>query len=645
MPPVRRLTAILAADVAGYSRLMGADEEGTHERLKAHLGELVEPKISQHRGRTVKNTGDGLLAEFVSVVDAVRCAVEIQRGMAEREPEVPEQQRIGFRIGINLGDVIVDEHDIFGDGVNVAARLEALAEPGGICVSRVVHDQVRDKLDFAFEDMGEQQVKNIARPVRVYVLRPGAGAEPPASRVPIVLPRRRRGAIAALAGVASVALVIAVVAWWGWPATRTASTPPAAVAAATTSIVQPLVAPRLSIVVLPFANLSNDPDQEYFADGITDDLTTDLSRISDTFVIARDTAFNYKGKAIDVKQMGHELGVRYILEGSVRRAGDQVQLNVELIDAENGAHVWADRFETDRANLTKAQNEITGRLARTLHLELLEAATFRVEQDNAGTPDARDLVMRGWAWFYRTASVANREEARRAFELALQIDPGSVGARVGIASTLVSNLLEGWSNFVQEDQTRAEKLLLEVFERDANNPVAHWAMGMLRRVQNRLAEARIEFETATALDRNSRSFAQLGFVLMYLGQPEAAIPNIQKAIRLSPHDPNIYASYGGLGICELFLGHIDEAIDLLRKARAANPRIYSAHLFLAGALGLKGDLDDARLALSEAIKLKPDVTSLARWHAYRPWETNPQYWALREKTLNVGLRRAGFPDE
>jgi len=409
--------------------------------------------------------------------------------------------------------------------------------------------------------------------------------------------------------------------------------------------VQPLVAPRLSIVVLPFANLSNDPDQEYFADGITDDLTTDLSRISDTFVIARDTAFNYKGKAIDVKQMGHELGVRYILEGSVRRAGDQVQLNVELIDAENGAHVWADRFETDRANLTKAQNEITGRLARTLHLELLEAATFRVEQDNAGTPDARDLVMRGWAWFYRTASVANREEARRAFELALQIDPGSVGARVGIASTLVSNLLEGWSNFVQEDQTRAEKLLLEVFERDANNPVAHWAMGMLRRVQNRLAEARIEFETATALDRNSRSFAQLGFVLMYLGQPEAAIPNIQKAIRLSPHDPNIYASYGGLGICELFLGHIDEAIDLLRKARAANPRIYSAHLFLAGALGLKGDLDDARLALSEAIKLKPDVTSLARWHAYRPWETNPQYWALREKTLNVGLRRAGFPDE
>src|SRR6201987_2761389 len=270
MAPVRRLTAILAADVAGYSRLMGADEEGTHERLKGHLGQLVEPKIKEHRGHTVKNTGDGLLAEFPSVVDAARCAVEIQRGMAERSAETPKDKRITFRIGVNLGDVIVEEHDIFGDGVNVAARLEGLAEPGGICISRVVRDQIRDKLPYPFEDMGEQSVKNIVRAVRVYALSAG--------------------------GVASLPPVVA-----------TAGKP---VAAST--------APRLSIVVLPFANLSNDPDQEYFADGITEDLTTDLSHIPDMIVIAGSTASTFKNKPVDAKQIGRELGVRYLLEGSAQ---------------------------------------------------------------------------------------------------------------------------------------------------------------------------------------------------------------------------------------------------------------------------------------------------------------------------------------
>src|SRR5215831_5791696 len=291
MSQTRRLAAILAADVAGYSRLMGADEEGTHGRLQAHLRELVEPKIKEHHGRTVKNTGDGLLAEFPSVVDAVRCAVEVQREMAGRNADAPSDRRIEFRMGINLGDIIKEGRDIFGDGVNVAARLEALAEPGGICVSRVVRDQVRDKLDVAFEDGGEQHVKNIARPLRIYRIALGAAA------------------------------------------TAAAPTPGEA-----THL------PSLSIVVLPFVNLSNDPDQEYFADGITEDLTTDLSRISDSFVIAPDTAFTFKGKTADAKQIGHELGVRYALEGSVRRDGDKVRVNAQLIDAETGAHVWADRF-------------------------------------------------------------------------------------------------------------------------------------------------------------------------------------------------------------------------------------------------------------------------------------------------------------
>ena len=297
MPPVRRLTAILAADVAGYSRLMGADEEGTHARLQGHLRELIEPNIAEHRGRVVKNTGDGFLAEFPSVVDAVRCAVEMQRGIAERNAGIPPEKRIEFRIGINLGDVIVERDDIYGDGVNIAARLEALAEPGGVCISRVVRDQIRDKLPYAFEDNGEQSVKNIARPVRAFALRPETiAAMPMPDAVPIrevpISAHRRRSIVPPIAATVATVLAIAMIAWWVWLAPRTTSTAPAVSAAtATTSIGAPQAAPRLSIVVLPFANLSNDPDQQYFADGITEDLTTDLSRIGGMFVISRDSAF------------------------------------------------------------------------------------------------------------------------------------------------------------------------------------------------------------------------------------------------------------------------------------------------------------------------------------------------------------------
>src|SRR6476646_3966850 len=296
MPPVRRLAAMLAADVAGYSRLMGADEEGTHERLKAHLGELIEPKIAEHRGRVVKNTGDGFLAEFQSVVDAVRCAVEIQRGMAEREPEVPEEQRIRFRIGINLGDVIVEEDDIFGDGVNVAARLEALAEPGGICVSGAVRDQVGDRLDdIAFEDLGDQSVKNIVRPIRVFRVR----LEPDATTAP-------EGAKDA--------------------------------AAATT------ISKKPSIAVLPLVNMSGDPEQEFFADGLSEDIITELSRFRDLLVISRNSTFVHKGKSVKVQEVAREFGVDYVLEGSVRKAGDRVRVTVQLIDAETDRHIWAERY-------------------------------------------------------------------------------------------------------------------------------------------------------------------------------------------------------------------------------------------------------------------------------------------------------------
>jgi class 3 adenylate cyclase len=295
MPTVRRLAAILAADVAGYSRLMGADEEGTHERLRGHLRDLIEPNIAEHRGRIVKNTGDGFLAEFPSVVDGVRCAIEVQQGMAEANAAIPPEQRIEFRVGINLGDVIAEQDDIFGDGVNVAARLEALAEPGGICISGTVRDHIGDRLPCAYKDRGEQRVKNIARPVRVFALRPETIAELPMTDAPISVPRRRRSNVAPVVAAVAALLVIAAVGWWVWPMPRPTSMPAIAIATGATSpIAQPLVAPRLSIVVLPFTNLSNDPDQQYFADGITEDLTTDLSRIPDMFVISRNTAFTYR---------------------------------------------------------------------------------------------------------------------------------------------------------------------------------------------------------------------------------------------------------------------------------------------------------------------------------------------------------------
>jgi TolB-like protein/Tfp pilus assembly protein PilF len=347
-------------------------------------------------------------------------------------------------------------------------------------------------------------------------------------------------------------------------------------------------APRLSIVVLPFANLSNDPRQEYFADGITDDLTTDLSRIAGSLVIARSTAFGYKGKSVDVRRIGRELGVRYLLEGSVRRSGSQVRINVQLIDAETGGHVWADRFETERQKLPEAEDEIIGQLARTLNLELVEAVGRRIEREKAIDPDARDLVTRGWAWFNRPRSEANIKEAQRAFEQALALDPQSLEARVGLATVLAATVLEGWSQLLMADQARAEELLTEVFARDANHSMAHYAMAVLRRSQKRLTEARIEAERAVALDHNnSVALYELGLTRMYLGEPEAGIPHIEKAIRLSPRDPFISAMHYGLGRCCLFLGQLDRAIELLEQVRAERPEYWDIHMWLAGGVRAK----------------------------------------------------------
>jgi adenylate cyclase len=574
MASVRRLTAILAADVAGYSRLMGADEEGTHERLKAHLGQLVDPKIKEHRGRTVKNTGDGVLVEFPSVVDAVRCAVEVQRGMVERNAETAENNRISFRVGVNLGDVIAEEDDIFGDGVNIAARLEALAEPGGICVSGTVRDQIRDKLPYPFEDRGEQSVKNIARPVRVYALRPEATADLPAASVPAAAPRRQRTVLAAITAAVAVVLVIAFVAWWLWPSTRSSNMPPAVVAAALTPISQPLVAPRLSIMVLPFANLTDDQEQQYFADGITDDLTTDLSRISETFVIARNTAFTYKGKSVDVKQIGRELGVRYVLEGSVRRSAEKVRVNAQLVDAQTGAHLWAERFDRDMGNLFDLQNEITGRIARALQSQLVIAEAGR----SIDSPDALDYILRGRAALTKPISQETYAEVESLFERALTLDPHAPEAQIGLARVLVSRALDQMTKSFSADIERADGLITRALSLSPNNAWAHHVNAQVLRAQLRYEEAILEYETVIALDRNfADAYAYLGWCKLVTGALDDVKSLEEQAIRLSPRDPIIATWYFDLGALHLLQSRIDDAIVWLEKARNA----YTAYLMVS----------------------------------------------------------------
>src|SRR5579863_7918664 len=642
----RHLAAILAADVAGYARLMSEQEEATLAGLRAWRHQIADPRIRAYRGRIIKSTGDGFLVEFASVVDAVRCAVEMQRAMAELNAGVPAERRIEFRIGINLGDIVAEDHDIFGDGVNVAARLEALADPAGICISGTVRYHVHDKLPYVFDDRGEQQVKNIARPVRVYALSPAAIA----ATDPVAALHRRATRKHVGIGLVAVLVILAIGTggWWLWlrphPPGRTVPGVSADTNPGHSTSAQATAVPRLSIVVLPFDNLSHDPDQDYFADGITEDLTTDLSRIAGSFVIARNTAFTYKGKSVDVKQVGRDLGVHYVLEGSVRRSGEQVQGNVQLIDADSGAHVWADRFDTDRRNLAEAQSEITGRLARTLNLELVQAVGRQIEQERSINPDAQDLIMRGWALYQRTQAASSRTDAMRYFEQALELDPKSYEAKLGIAASLVVNLSGGYTDQPEADEGRAEKLLGELLARDPNRSQLHQTIALLRRVQNRLPESRIEWERAIELDpNNSIAYGQLGVTLIYLGDPEKAIALEEKRIRLNPEDPNIGLAYWSLGLAHLLLGHNEQAVDWLTQATAANPRVYYFYLDLAAALALQGHTDQAKAALAESLKLKPEINSIVRQRARWAYTNNPAYRALAEKTIDVGLQRAGMP--
>jgi adenylate cyclase len=601
----RRLAAILAADVAGYSRLMGRDEEGTHERLTAHAREVFEPLIRQHHGRIVKSTGDGMIVEFTSVVEAVQCAAEVQRRMGRRDPDAAEHERIAFRIGINLGDVIVEPHDIFGDDVNIAARLEGLAEPNGICISDSVYEQVRNRLPFPFEDFGWQVVKNIERPLHAFVLRPGVIAG-----LPMTEPRPP-------------------------PLPATPGTAPAG-----SAVGDP--APRLSIVVLPFANLSENPEQQYLADAITDDVTTDLSRIADMVVISRNTAFTYKDKLENSRQIGRDLNVRYVLEGSVRRAGDRIRINAQLIDAETDTHVWAERFDHTAHDLFRLQDEVTTRIAVALDLELVGAEAARP----TGNPDALDYLLRGRAAQYHLegATPDRFAEAVQCFERALALDPNSVDAQARLAAALIGRVFEQMTDTAEADVARSEQLVARVLATSPANAMAHFARGQILRALKRYEAAIPEYEAAIASNRNwVLAIAALGFCKYFAGAIEDTIPAQELAIRLSPRDPRLPNWYWRIGMVHLLQSRIDEAIEWIGKARTANARLSGPHAWLAAAYALKGDAARAAVELAEARRLSRDsrYDSIA---LYRSSFASTEADALAEATFLAGLRAAGVPE-
>jgi len=556
MATSRRLAAILAADVAGYSRLMGADEEGTLERLKALRSELADPKIKKHHGRIVKTTGDGLLVEFSSVVDAVRCAVEVQNGIADRNAEVPDAQRIEFRVGINLGDVIRDGRDIFGDGVNIAARLEALAEPGGICVSRVVHDQVRDKLDIAFEDMGEQQVKNIARPVHVW--------------------RIRLGAKQALSASESLPLP-----------------------------------DKPSIAVLPFANMSGDPEQEYFADGMVEEIITALSRIRWLFVIARNSTFTYKGQAVDVKQVGRELGVRYVLEGSVRKAGGRVRITGQLIDTATGTHLWADRFDGSLEDVFELQDKVASSVAGVIEPALQAAETAR----SAGRPTddltAYDLYLRAYAMVW--SSVRQIPEALRLMEQAIERDPNYGPALAWAAVCRYRLLLEGRSEAPEADRLKGADFARRALEVAGDDP------GVLANAAEALAYFNEDIgammslvDRALALNPNyARGWHISGILRNLAGQPDVAIEHLEAALRLSPR-ARIGTSLVAIGYAHFFSRRFDEAVPKLLLAIQEDPSYPGPYRVLAACYAHMGRLDEAREIIDRLRTITPVVVPGAR---------------------------------
>jgi adenylate cyclase len=642
MGETRKLAAILVSDVVGYSRLAGADEDRILARLRALRSDLIDPIISVHHGRIVKRTGDGSIIEFRSVVDAVRCALEVQTGMVDRNAGLAPEKRIEFRIGIHLGDVVEEsDGDLMGDGVNVAARLEGICEPGQICLSEDAYRQVKSRLELQVADLGPQSLKNIAEPVHAYLLRHGA----PATQKPAQVATKTRGVWAhwpALAAALALALLAAGAFAW-----RAGYAPRFMAASVDDKLAN---APRLSIVVLPFENLSGDKEQDYFADGITDDLTTDLSHLSDSFVIARNTAFTYKGKPVDVKQIGRELGVRYVLEGSVRRLGETITLNAQLISTETGAHVWADRFEGERSRLGQLQVEFVSRLAISLGAELVKAEALRAMRERPDNPDAIDLAMQGWATLNGEWSQANMNKAVDIFERALKIDPRSPRALLGLAAALEWRAEGLWSDHPAEDVNRADDLVNQVLAAQPDNAFAHYIKGsvlngMALVLGRRQWDAAIgEMAAARDGDRNlPDARATLGFWPIYLGRAGEGFADIETALRLSPHDSNrpSWEFY----ICHLHshLAQWEQAIEWCRKTVIGDPSFWWAYIDLAAANAWLGRDTEAKAAVAELLKLKPGFT-VQTWVGLAANFSDNPIFSQQIQRMVEGLRKAGLPE-
>jgi len=532
----RRLAAILAADVAGYSRLIGADEEGTLARLKAYRREVIDPKIAEHRGRLVKTTGDGLLVEFASVVDALRCAVEVQRGMSERNATAPPDNRIEFRIGVNVGDIVVEDDDIFGDGVNIAARLEGIAEPGGICISARVQEDAAGRLDPGFEDIGEQALKNIARPVRVFRVATGNRLVPaPALPLP----------------------------------------------------------DKPSIAVLPFANLSGDPEQEYFADGMVEEIITALSRIRWLFVIARNSSFTYKGQADDVKQVGRELGVRYVLEGSVRKAGGRVRITAQLIDATSGAHLWADRFDGSLEDIFDPQDKVASSVAGVIEPTLQAAETARSENRPTNDITAYDLYLRAYAMVL--SSTRQSLEALFLLEQAIERDPRCGPALAWAAFCCLRLLRDGRSEDPAEDRLKGDDFARRALEVAGDDPgiLANAALALAYFGEDIGAMVAL-VDRALALNPNfARGWYISGVLRNWAGQPDIAIEHLEASLRLSPR-ARVGNSLAGIGAAHFLSRRFDEAVPKLLLAIQDSPSFTHPYRVLAACYAHMGRLDEAR---------------------------------------------------
>jgi TolB-like protein/tetratricopeptide (TPR) repeat protein len=580
----RRLTAILAADVAGYSRLMGLDEEGTLAQFRAHRRALIDPKITENRGRIVKTTGDGLLVEFASVVDAVRCAVEVQRGMIERNADVPQGKRVEFRIGINVGDIIIEDGDIFGDGVNVAARLEGLAEPGGICVSGRVEEDVQGKLDSAFEDIGEQQLKNIARPVRVYRVRP-------------------RGT-------------------------------------ANTSVRAVLSLPdKPSIAVLPFQNMSGDPEQGYFADGVVEEITTALSRFKTVFVIARNSSFTYKDKAAGVKQIGRELGVRYVLEGSVRKAANQVRITAQLIDATTGVHLWADRFDGAIEDIFHLQDQVTtsvvGAITPAVERTEIERALLKPTASLA----AYDHYMRGLGSQYQWTSEATSEALGHYYK-AIELDPKFASAHALATCCFIWRKMNGWLTDPAREVAETKRLAERATELDQDDAqVLCWSGAGLAFVVGEIDQGVALVDRALRLNPNlMEAWLSSGLVRLVLGEWEIAIDHFTRAMRLSPFDPMLFAMQGGIASGHFNTDRYYEAAVWSAKSIAENPKNLSAWRIAAASNALSGRLEQAQNAIARLRELDPNL----RIATLKSVILSPLPDVLAR--MEHGLRKAGLPE-